>query len=217
MKLFTLLALGSALIATTVAVGLVHGRWTNRWGERPDILSASVRLEKLPLKVGDWESKGNIPLDPETVRILQCSGSVNRIYEHAKTGERVSVAVLLGPFGPISVHTPEICYSSQNYHIAQERSRWAASESAESEDEFWDVSMQGNDVSSAPFRVLYGWTNDKTWHAAQNPRFSYGGSPFLYKLQLAAPMTAEGQQHDVCRDFLTEFLPVLRQYLIDPQ
>ena len=57
MKSTFLMVLGGALVAMTVAAGIVHGRWTNRWGHRPDILSASERLEKLPLVIGDWQAK----------------------------------------------------------------------------------------------------------------------------------------------------------------
>ena len=217
MKLNYLMALGGALVAMTVAVGIVHGRWTNRWGHRPDIVSASERLGNLPLVIGDWQAKKNDPLDPAVARMLQCAGSANRVYENARTGDRVAVAVLLGPSGPIAVHTPEICYSSRDYRIAQDRKRWKVVEADEPGDEFWDLRMKGKDVSAAPFRVLYGWTKEKYWNASANPRFSYGGSPYLYKLQLAGPVPEEGQSNDPCREFLAAFLPVLRKHMIDPR
>jgi hypothetical protein len=217
MKFTTLLGLTGILVAITVAAGLVHGRWTNRWGHRPDIVSAAERLEQVPLIIGDWQAQGNQPLDPVAARLLQCAGSVNRRYVNEKTGDRIWVAVLLGPAGPIAVHTPEICYSSQNYHIAKDRDQWTVGEADQPADEFWDLRMQGNDVSAMPFRVLYGWTKEKHWKATENPRFSYGGSHYLYKLQLSGPNPSEDQSRDACRDFLTAFLPVLRKHMIDPQ
>lgn len=217
MKLTSLISLGTALVAMTVVVGIVHGRWTNRWGHRPDIKSAGIRLEQLPMTIGDWQSKTNDALDPGAASLLRCAGTVSRVYENGKTGDRISIAVLLGPSGPISVHTPEVCYSSQDYHISQDRTRWTLADADQSGDELWDLRMEGNDISAAPFRVLYGWTNNKLWHATENPRFSFGGSSYLYKLQLAGPIPTEEQKRDVCREFLTEFLPILRKHMLDSQ
>lgn len=217
MKLTSLLLIGVALVATTVTAGFVHGRWTNRWGHRPNIISAGERLEKLPLVIGNWQSKGDSPLDPVAARLLQCAGSINRVYENAKTGDHVAVAVLLGPSGPIAVHTPEICYSSQNYQISHDRRPWMVNDPDQPEDEFWDLRMQGKDLEAPPFRVLYGWTNEKKWNATVNPRYKYGGSSYLYKLQLAGSIPVEGQDYDTCREFLVEFLPVLRNHMLDPQ
>jgi hypothetical protein len=215
MKLISLMLLSSAVVAMTVGAGVMHGRWTNRWGHRPDILSASVRLEQLPMAIGEWQAKDDDPMDPATERLLQCAGKVNRVYENDRTGERVSVAVLLGPAGPIAVHTPEVCYSSQNYRVESDRRRWQVNDAVQPGDEFWDLRMQSNDVSAAPFRVLYGWTLDKQWHATENPRFTFGGSSYLYKLQLAGPVPGEDQKADACRDFLDAFLPVLRKHMIE--
>lgn len=217
MKLTSLVVLGAALVAMTVAGGIVHGRWTNRWGHHADTKSAGVRLEQLPMTIGDWHSNGNDPLDPNVANLLQCAGSVNRIYENAKTGDRVSVAILLGPSGPIAVHTPEVCYSSQNYHIEHDRTRWRAIETDEPGDELWDLRMQGNDVSAQPFRVLYGWTATKYWGTPENPRYSFGGSSYLYKLQIAGPVPSDDQKRDVCREFLAVFLPVVRKYMVEPK
>jgi hypothetical protein len=198
-----------------MAVGIVHGRWTNRWGYRADIVSAGARLEQLPLVIGDWSANANVPLDPPTARLLQCTGTVNRVYVNSKTGDRVSIAVLMGPSGPISVHTPEVCYSSRDYHVAQDRVTWKVGEGDNLKDEFWELRMVGNDAT--PLRVLYGWTNEKQWEATANPRFAYGGSQYVYKLQLAGPFPGEDQKRDVCREFLAEFLPILRKYMIDCQ
>ena len=217
MKSTFLMVLGGALVAMTVAAGIVHGRWTNRWGHRPNIESAGIRLEQLPMDIGDWHSDQNDALDPVVAGLLQCAGSVNRVYENQKSGDKVSVAVLLGPSGPIAVHTPEICYSSIDYQIAQDRSRWTMAEADQPGDEFWDLRMQGNDVAASPIRVLYGWTKEKFWNATENPRFSYGGSSYLYKLQLAGPIPIEDQKRDVCREFLAAFLPILRKHMIEPQ
>jgi len=202
------------LVALTLMFGVVHARLTGRWGPRPDAIAAGQRLNLVPKIIGDWQVTRENALDPDVVRLLQCQGSLSRIYENVKTGDVISVAVILGPPGPISVHTPEICYSSQNYKVSQDRIRWTAQELT---DEFWEVQLESNDVSAPGLRAIYGWTNSKNWQAAENPRFTFGRSPYLYKLQIASALSSKDRPHDECREFLAVFVPALRDHLLDSQ
>jgi hypothetical protein len=211
LKFSLLLAVGTVLLAATAVVGVVHGNLTNRWGEQPDMFAAAELLEELPESIEGWNLLRSSPLDERVKEMLQCSGSISRVYENATTGERIYVVVLLGPSGPIAVHTPEICYSSKDYRITAARQRWSLNE----QEEFWDLRLKANDISGSPLRVLYGWTNDRHWHATQYPRFAFGGRPLLYKIQLAGPVPVD-QGRDACQDFLTAFLPVLRERLVGP-
>ncbi|WP_425616570.1 exosortase-associated EpsI family protein [Anatilimnocola sp. NA78] len=218
MKSFGTLLTGILLIAITVAVGAAHGTLIGRWGLKPDVMQGAKLLEKVPDQFGDWKRDGDdtTQLDPEAAKVLQCKGHIVRVYDNVRTGDRVSVAVLLGPAGPISVHTPEVCYSARDYQITSDRKSWSLPESdSKNSDTFWDLRLTANNVSETRLRVMYGWTNHQTWQAPDHPRFSYGGSPYLYKLQLAGPVNDDENQRDACNDFLTAFLPVLRNYLID--
>jgi hypothetical protein len=217
MKSVSLYGIGGCLVALTLLVGIVQGRLTGRWGPRPDVASAAERLKLLPQTLGDWEMQRENPLDPAAARILQCHGSLCRVYQNVKTGDLISFFVILGPHGPTAVHTPEICYSSKDYKITQARTRWTLEESKEPLDEFWDLRLEANDVSASGLRSLYAWTNTQHWQATENPRFKFGGSPYLYKLQLTGPLPTEGQEGDVCRDFLTSLLPALRKQMLAPR
>jgi hypothetical protein len=211
MKSFSTALVGIALLVATCVVGAVHGQLTNRWGPQPDLVAAGTLLEKMPQEIAGWVATSELPLEDNVVEMLQCKGSVSRVYEHPQTGERISVAVLLGPSGPIAVHTPEICYSSKDFRITSDRHRWSVSDT----EELWDLRLKSNDAIGSPLRVLYGWTNDRYWHATKYPRFAYGGRPLLYKIQLAGPVPIEGKR-DAMKEFLAAFLPVLREHLIDP-
>lgn len=207
-KPLSVLILAAVLLAVTLATGVVHGTRTNRWGPQPDLVAAAKLLEETPDQVAGWHRLPSEDLDPRVSEMLQCRGSLCRVYEHAETGERVSVFVLLGPAGPIAVHTPEICYSSKDYRIVEDRQRWPINE----HEDLWDLRLKRNDLSETPLRVVYGWTNDRQWHATDWPRFAYGGRPLLYKLQMAGPVPGNENQ-DACRDFLNAFLPLLQKHL----
>jgi len=206
----------AAIIITvlTIVSGTIHGRMTLRWGQRPDVIGAGKRLKALPDSVGAWKAVADIPLADPVVKMLQCAGHVNRTYKNSETGDRVAVAVLLGPSGPMAVHTPEVCYSARDYRTSQGRVRWGFDCANGDQAEFWDVRLKANDLSGMLLRVLYGWTRDGNWHASQSPRFEFAGSPFLYKLQLAGPPPTDGDDRDVCEEFLAEFLPQLKQHML---
>src|SRR5690349_5077895 len=102
MKSYSVVLIGIGLIAASLLVGVVHGRLTNRWGMQPDMKEAARRLDSLPEQLEGWECTSH-KLDNRVSAMLQCQGYVNRVYRNTKTDETVSVVVLLGPAGPISV------------------------------------------------------------------------------------------------------------------
>ena len=54
------------------------------------------------------------------------------------------------------------------------------------------------------------------WQASANPRWEFGGAPFLYKLYVShdAPGSATAAA-DAVQDFFRQFLPELQQTLVD--
>jgi hypothetical protein len=208
----------AALVAATLGAGWVHGRMTNRWGIHPDSNLAAARLRQpLPDRVGQWKLVREAELESEVIRMLQCPASISRVYEHGQTGDVVSVAVLLGPPGPISVHTPEICYSSHDYAITKEREKTSLTDAASHEHSLWEVRMKSNRIDGAQLRVLYGWTTGERWLAAEYPRFGYGGVAHLYKLQLASnsSVTDSLEDFDPAKDFLGQFVAQLQGRIVN--
>lgn len=162
--------------------------------------------------------KRETELEVSVVRLLQCPSYVSRIYEHEQTGDVVSVAVLLGPPGPISVHTPEICYSSHDYSVFGERRLVTIQDASGKDHSLWEVTMKSNGLEEASQRVLYGWSTGSHWEAAEYPRFGYGGAPYLYKLQLSASLLNGKEsvdESDPTQDFLSQFLVQLSDRLVD--
>ena len=219
MKPAAFLLAGIGALVVTLVSGTIHGRFTNRWGTPPDLEAAGRRVESLPTTFGDWRLTSQEDLDDNAVRLLQCSGYIHRIYHNIKNPllSQVQVAVLVGPAGPISVHTPEICYSSRDYAVEQEPRHLSIHLSGESgEHELWGMSLSAkNNPTRAPLRVCYGWSTGGAWQAPEHPRFQYGGRPLLYKIQIASEVAPGSSSDDSesCTNFLRDFLPVLDQRL----
>ncbi|MBX7074754.1 MAG: EpsI family protein [Pirellulales bacterium] len=196
------------VVAVTAGSALGTGYLTNRWNRSDGMAAAADAVEALPTSIGPWEAQHSSELTEEVVRTLQCAGYVSRTYIHQQTGQRVTVAVLVGPAGPISVHTPEVCYSSRDYQIVEKAQRQSFPSSEAAPAELWSVTLQAPGGDDSMLRVYYGWSAGKGWQAPDNPRFTYRGG-VLYKVQVASPHAAGATSSDNCREFLELFLPIL--------
>jgi hypothetical protein len=204
-RFVALIAVG---VGVTLITGLVHGRLTQRWGPSPDLQAAANNLRNLPTNIGDWELLSEEPIKEEILQMLSCAGYVNRQYVNRKSGDTVSIAIVVGPPGPTSVHTPEICYSSRAYTIHEPRSRKTSLDAESRTHSFWSLTFRTNGPSSNRLRVYYAWCSGDVWTASESPRVEFAGQPLLYKLQLAA-VDASGltdKMQDQCEDFLSAFL-----------
>jgi hypothetical protein len=208
----------AVLVAATLAAGWAHGRMTNRKGLRAEASLAGERLKPpLPAETGNWRLVSENQFEPDVVRMLQCPAHISRVYEHRQTGDVVTVAVIVGPPGPVSVHTPEICYSSRDYTIMSDRQQIAISDAAGLTHALWELPLKPNDLNGAPLRVVYAWSSGAAWEASRHPRFGFGGLPYLYKIQLAATdhPASEAINFDPVQDFLANFLAQLQPRLMD--
>ncbi len=187
------------------------------------MLEAARKLEGVPDSFGGtrndrWRKKSTDELTPDTLAMLECTGHLSRTYENRRTGEIVHVFVIVGPAGPISAHTPELCMSAQNYTSRNQRERVAIAGKQEQDDQFWALSFKTKNVREDLLRVYYGWTASKCWTAPDDTRFGFVGLPYLYKLQVSSEMPAgtDLKTNDACREFLTDFLSVIRRHLLEP-
>jgi hypothetical protein len=218
------LALGlSAVLGLTAASGVIQGHVRNRWGPSQAMLEAARKLEGVPQVFGGpqknrWQMKSAEPMEPLAVALLECTGYIHRVYQNRQTGEIVSVFVIVGPAGPISAHTPEICFAAQNYTRRDNRQQVAIASDQEQDDHFWALSFKTKNVREDLLRVYYAWTARTNWSAPEDTRFGFVGSPYLYKIQVSSEMPAGSNitNSDTCREFLKDFLPVLRPYLLEP-
>jgi hypothetical protein len=214
-QLFPLMVI--LMTGMTLLSGVLQGRMSHRWGPPPDTVSAASKLKQLPYRFGDWRLLSSDDVGKVALDMLQCVGHVARRYENQKTGEVVSVMLLLGPTGPISVHTPEVCFSSRNYLSRGERQRVAIRGAAGSTNEFWALDYKTESLGGDSLRVYYGWSTGGRWSAPNDARFTFVGQPYLYKLQLSSllPPPATPSTPDPCQKFLQDFVPVAEEYLLE--
>lgn len=209
----------AVLVALTLSSGGVAGWLDNRWGPPVDLVAAGERLEHVPSRFGDWVLENAHPLGSEVTEVLQCSGSTQRMYRNQKTGEAVSLALIVGPPGPTSVHTPEVCYSSRDYKTISKPKRFRVGTVAAGDANFWGMELEATNLEGSKLSLAYAWNDEHGWVAPERPRFEFGGARLLYKLQLAAAMPDGDQpeQADPCQAFLREFLPELDASLFEAE
>lgn len=207
--------LGVILLLTAYS-GYLHGSYSNRWGPPADMQKAVERFNLIPKAFGDWRLEKPHELEKDVVDMLQCEGSLYATYVNQTTGDAVVAFVILGPPGPTAVHTPEVCYSVRDTKILEDRTKV---EFPETGDEFWALTLQSKGINREFIRVYYAWAFENNWTAPEwNPRWDYGGKPWLFKMQLAthAPPDTEFAKHDPCKEFLKALLPELDPTLLKP-
>lgn len=207
-ELKRLSALAMVAIALTLLTGGVYGHWTQRWGPPPDLRTAADWLATLPHQIGDWRMLEELTLADEVTQTLECAGYVNRIYVHVNTGNQINIAIVVGPPGPTSVHTPEICYSSRAYEIVGTRERQQFHSSGGPTHSLWSTFFKSRNAGSDTLEVYYGWSYGERWIASKSPRFEFGGRSVLYKIQLASLINSVGSDNlkNPCQNFIDSLL-----------
>ena len=135
--------------ALTILSGVLQGRMRNRWGPSPDTVRAAGKLAKVPTQFGDWRLSSTGKLDETAEKMLECTAYFVRSYQNQATGDLVSVTVLLGPPGPISVHTPEVCFGSRDYRLMGKREEVVIRGADGQDDQLWALSYKNTTVSAA--------------------------------------------------------------------
>jgi Protein of unknown function (DUF3485) len=203
-------------MALILGSGLVAGVRANRWRDQTALTNASARLDQLPLKFGDWEGEpGELPA--RIIEQSEVSGYLLRRYHNRRTNADVSIFLGCGRPGPVSVHSPEVCYVGGGYEIFGEPRRFPVSAISEGADGAFVVTDFRNPPSQIGgyLRIFWGLTTAGEWDVPQSPRLAFATAPVLFKLyvyrSLANP--AEEVESDPCIALIRELLPELNKSL----
>jgi hypothetical protein len=180
--------------------GLVHGMWSSRWQTVDDSPIVS-RLADVPTRIGSWESISQATINDEFQRIAGLSAYVQRTYRDRLTGASVTMLLMCGEPGPVSVHPPEACYSGQGYEVVAgsrqtvEISLEEALAGSKVKPQFKSArfAKPGVIAPSQP-QIFWAWSDDGHWRVPENTRFEFAGSPILCKLYVTwdAPLAGAG-------------------------
>lgn len=191
------------------SAGVLAGHWTGRWDSGNAVAEAAGRIDALPLAAGDWIAE-SLPVNPREKSMAQADGLTSRRYTNRKTGQVVTLMLLCGRSGPISVHTPDVCFPGAGYRETGVVSQF--SPSASSRDRFWVRQFERDTPGSLPIRVYYAWNEGDAWQASENPRWTHAGKPVLFKLYVLRTLSdrADAVDTDPAANLIRNLLPQLR-------
>ncbi|MBX3438095.1 MAG: hypothetical protein KF861_11435 [Planctomycetaceae bacterium] len=211
------------VVAVVIAAlsGWAHGLVIDRWGTPDDLKRVAEQVEKLDVNIEGWTHGGDLGIRDQVRKAAGAEGYFSRNYTHDATGTTVQVTVLCGRPGPISLHTPDVCFV--NAGMVQQADPTPTVLTRES---------TGGDVDDVPARfyvtryapppshpgpmikTLWAWSNDgQSWSIPENPRLHFSREPYLYRLYFTTPQapfnpseTDEEEAKGPVDDFLPEFL-----------
>lgn len=210
MKRWFAALLGSAVL---VICGIVHGYWTDRWAQPVELTQAAERMNAIPLELGEWEGEA-LEVKPGEAGD-GVAGCIRRRYVQRQTGAAISLFLVCGRPGPVSIHTPDVCYGASGY-LVDTHGRYEAV----SGDSLWKAdALRSNATEETRLRLYWGWNYGSAWMAASDPRVQFACRPLLYKMYVVRELSGgnEPNRGEPCEEFLQTLTPVLRQVLFAPQ
>jgi len=178
----------SAVFAAVVVSGVGAGLYTGRWGSTQALRDAAGRLNRVPLSLAEaWDGHPG-ELSEREVSIAELEGHLSRRYVHRQTGETVVIALVCGMPGPVSIHTPDVCYGASGYTVGQ-KTAFALKELAGTPTFFTADMKRPNTAEGLPQRLFWAWRASGKWQVADNPRQTFSNRPCLYKFYLARELS----------------------------
>ena len=172
-----------------LAVGVVHGLWTNRWQSSAEMEEAVARLRQLPDHVGDWKGE-EAEQNPEELKLAGATGHWSRTFTNAETGERVLVILMVGKPARMAVHRPEHCYRAAGYELTAAK-RVSLTPAGAPAAELWKGMFTRDEAAAGLSRmqIYWAWSAAGRWEAPDNPRLAFAHHRALYKLYVIHAVT----------------------------
>jgi hypothetical protein len=209
MKRFLPPALAVVLV---ILCGVVHGYWTGRWsGDRSAEVVAC--FDRVTLGLGDWQGH-----DLETPASLKegMDGVLYRSYVQRSTGKAVTVYLVCGRPGPVSVHTPDACYAASGFEVTPLGRQTLKADSGAPLARLEAVRVvKKRAAEQIRQHVFWCWCGTGAWEVPDNPRATFYRCPRLHKLYLIRDLSrpGEGVDDDPCLDLLRHLRPELQRVL----
>jgi hypothetical protein len=205
--------LSATAILAILCCGVVHGLWTDRWGAGPEPIWAAAMLERLSLTLGDWEGRS---IDQDNDQPEGVTGCLIRYYTHRHTGQGVTMFLVCGRPGPVSIHSPDACYVASGFEMDTPTIFPIPSTIKGVEGEFRTACFRKIRSSGQKnLRIFWSWNATDGWSVPADPRSTFVHHPVLYKLYLIREMASEMESlhDDPCVDLMRHLLPELQETL----
>jgi hypothetical protein len=199
----------SIAVALIVGAGLVHGAWTSRWGQSAALAAISGKFSTIPMVVGDWNGTSR-ELSPDE-RTPGATASLSRVYTNSSRGISVSILLIAGLPGKVSVHTPDVCYSGAGYTLDSPSRHECRYGSDQCQGTFRTALAKRGGTDPSVLRIFWGWNSTKGWTAPDEPRWTFASERAICKLYVVRETWGKDvdAKDDPCNDFLSVFLPEL--------
>ena len=208
-----------AVALLVVGYGIAVGLWTNRWKASDDLRQAVESLNQVPMKIGDWRGE-NLPTDPEVMSVGRIDGFLSRVYRNQRTGQGLTLMIVCGRPGPISVHTPDVCFRGRGYVLdGDAKHENLAPATASAPADFWHGYFVNEGNVEGEEEAYWSWNATGTWQAPQNPRWTFAARRVLYKLYLVRGIGKRPAKdsRSAVNAFADVLLPVLQKSLFSPR
>jgi len=210
-----------AVCVIVIGSGVIHGLIIDRWGSSDVLNQAAASLKQVPREFGDWKSEESTISERE-LEIGEIDGYLARVYTNQVDKSTVSLMIVCGRPGPISVHTPDICFRGAGYQLVNqyERHHFASEQKTDQTvDAFFADFTKPGTAMTPNLRVFWTWSDGRQFFAPDSPRVAFAGKPFLYKIYLTRAIERVGEppETDACVSFFQLAKPVLERSLFTEQ
>lgn len=197
-----------------LAGGYVHGLWTDRWNDGSDLAAAAGKLDRLPLKVGDWQGKR---VEHERDARSGLAGSETYQFSNVKTGKNVTVFLACGRPGPVSVHTPEVCYAGNGFEVERPAKFTSSRPALTGQSFFTSRLVRKRSSEQNAQRIFWAWNTGASWQVSDNPRLAFASTPVLFKMYVIRELTGstENLDNDPCIELLDALAPIMQKELFN--
>ena len=206
------LVVPGTVFAGLIAMGIFHGVWTDRWEKANDPALVEARLQRMPMKVGDWDGQDESAKLPETPPGMLGPLTVRR-YTNRKNGDTLLVYLTAGRTGPLLVnHQPTDCYPGIGYNLASGPTKYAVPLGG-SVAQFLIAQFNKTEPVPSYVRVYWSFSGAGDWQVPTTARFAFARFPVLYKLYVVHQLKKPGEplESDPANELIKVLVPELQK------
>jgi hypothetical protein len=210
-----------AVIAVVLlgVAGWLHGQWTDRWGVPAVVAESAATLTQLPMTIGEWEGR-DVTADESEAVYRELAPTVIRYYTHRRHGTTVGLLLTCGRPAPmIYEHTPRTCYGKTGFAETAGANRITVAPAGGGPTAQFLVHnfVKESAASTNRLRVFWAWGDRETWSSPEEPRFTLGRKPVLFKVYVTRDLVSEEESvaDDPAIPFMQLLIPEL-QKVVNP-